>query len=200
MKKILLLILEGAELMEIAPFTDVFGWNNILKKEQITLVTAGFEREIRCCWNLSLIPELILTSQDGTADSYKNFDALIIPGGFGKSGYFKNLNNPLLGEIINHFNRSDKLILGICTGSILLGEYGALKNRKATTYLMENRRYFNQLETFGAVPIFEDFVIDGNLVTTSAPGSGLKSAFELLTILSSRENSAQVKREMGFEF
>ena len=41
MKKILVLVSQGSELMEIAPFTDIFGWNNIVGCEKILVETCS---------------------------------------------------------------------------------------------------------------------------------------------------------------
>lgn len=204
MKKIGLLILSGAELLEIAPFTDVFGWGNTLKKTDIKIVSLGFSREIQCAWGVKISPEIVLNektiSHELGKEFLKEFSGIIIPGGFGSSGYFKNLENPLLKEFIQHFISENKIILGVCTGSLILGELGFLKNRKATTYLSESGRYFSQLNKFGAIPLSEEIVRDENIITTSAPASALKSAFLLLEILSGKNSSQLIKKEMGFEF
>lgn len=200
MKKIALLILEGAELLEIAPFTDVFGWGNTLKKSDISIVSLGFSQEICCSWNIKISPEIVLNESTSFAEFGKNFFGIIIPGGFGSWGYFRNLKNPLLKELIQHFISEKKIVLGVCTGSLILGELGFLKNIKSTTYLSEGGRYFSQLEKFGALPIPKEIVQDENIITTSAPASGLKSAFLLLEILSGRDSAQIIKKEMGFEF
>lgn len=200
MKKIALLILPGAELLEIAPFTDVFGWGKTLKKTDIELISVGFSKEIQCCWNIQIAPQLCLDENLNFSDFAENFSGIIIPGGFGSSGYFKNLQNPLLKKLIQQFILQNKIILGVCTGSLLLGELGFLKNRKATTYLSEGGRYFSQLEKLGAYPVYEEIVQDENIITTSAPASALKSAFFLMELLSGKDSALLIKKEMGFEF
>ena len=44
-------------------------------------------------------------------------------------------------EIVQSFYEKNKIVVGICTGVISLGEAGILKERKATTYLYDNNRY-----------------------------------------------------------
>lgn len=204
MKKIALLILPGAELLEIAPFTDVFGWGNTLKKSDVEIVSFGFSKEIMCSWNVKISPEVVIDEKIVSSHLKEkfsdDFSGIIIPGGFGSSGYFKNLENPLLREFIQHFISEEKIVLGICTGSVLLGELGFLKNRKATTYLSESGRYFSQLEKIGAIPISQEIVCDKNIITTSSPASALKSAFLLLEILSGKDSAILIKKEMGFVF
>ena len=57
MKKIAVFLFEGAELFEIASFTDIFGWNNVvgLKKfRDIKLETISYKESIKCTWGGSL--------------------------------------------------------------------------------------------------------------------------------------------------
>ena len=51
MKQILLLLLKGAELWEIAAFTDIFGWNQICGEKGWRLVTAGPDLESQQTFN-----------------------------------------------------------------------------------------------------------------------------------------------------
>lgn len=101
-------------------------------------------------------------------------------------------------SIIQHFHNNNKIILGVCTGVISLGESGILKNKRATTYLLDNDRYFKQLSNYGAIPVREEIVIDDNIITSSAPKNALETAFILLEKLTSKENMENVKYNMGF--
>ena len=85
------------------------------------------------------------------------------------------------------------------TGAIALGEAGILKGRKATTYLLDNKRYFNQLFKFNAVPIEKIFVQDENIFTTANPQSALLMGFKLLEILTSKKNAENVAFNMGYK-
>lgn len=195
MKKILLLISEGAEILEIAPFIDIFGWNNIVGKKNIILKTAGLHRIISNTWNLKILPEINLKESGIVVDEY---EALIIPGGFGFKGYFEDMNKMEFKDIIKKFVDKDKFVIGICTGVIPLGEAGVLKNRKATTYLYDNDRYFNQLIKYGATPLREEIVIDNKIITCSAPKNAIEVGFLLLNLLTDEENMKKVKYNMGF--
>ena len=59
-----------------------------------------------------------------------NFDILLIPGGKGTRKLISNKS--VLSWIYNR--RNTKLIISICTGSLLLAASGLLKNKKATTH------------------------------------------------------------------
>ena len=152
MKNILLLISQGVEILEVSPFIDVFGWNMIVGKKDTFLTTCSFHDIINCTWNIKILPEVNLKD---TKLNLEIYDTLVIPGGFGKAGFFNDMKTTEFQNIIKYFHSQDKIILGVCTGVIALGESGILKNRKATTYLLDNDRYFRQLLNFGPyIPIY----------------------------------------------
>ena len=195
MKKILLIISQGTELLEIAPFTDIFGWNGVVGKKNTILKTAGFHNVISNTWNLKTLPEINLENENLDIDSY---DALVIPGGFGFKGFFEDMKKVEFQNLIKEFVKKNKFVVAICTGVIPLGEAGVLKNVKATTYLLDNNRYFNQLQKYGAIPIREEIVRDGNIITCSGPKNAIEVGFLLLSLLTDEENMKKVKYNMGF--
>ncbi|MGF6906487.1 DJ-1/PfpI family protein [Fusobacterium sp. PH5-44] len=194
MKKILLLLLSGCESMEFSPFIDIFGWNEIVGDKNIQVNTCAFGDTINTSWDLLISPKINLSKEKIDINDYY---AMVIPGGFGKYNYFHNLNNNILEDILINFQKHNKLIIGICTGAIILGHYKILNNKKATTYTMDNDRYFRQLINYNAIPVRENIVIDENIITSSNPASSVKVALYLLELLSSKENMEIVKKNMG---
>lgn len=197
MKKFLLFISNGSEMLEISPFIDIFGWNKIVgdKKEKIDIVTISYENFVNATWNLILKAELKFNEDI----MYENeYDGIIIPGGFGNAGYFRDIKEERFQKLLKKFYEKDKLIIGICTGAIALGEAGILKGKKATTYFLDNKRYFNQLEKFGAIPVMETIVQDENIYTTANPESALIMGFKLLEKVTSKENMEKVAFNMGY--
>lgn len=195
MKKILILISQGVEILEVSPFIDIFGWNMVVGKKNTTTTTTSIHDIIYCTWNLKIFPQLNLKKESIDLEEY---DALVIPGGFGKAGFFNDMKNSIFKNVIQHFNEKNKIIVGVCTGVIPLGEAGILKGRKATTYLLDNERYFSQLEKYDAIPIREEIVEDKNLITCSGPKNALETAFLLLEKFSDKENCNIVKKNMCF--
>ena len=195
MKKILILISQGVEILEVSPFIDIFGWNMVVGKKNTITTTVSIHDIIYCTWNLKIFPQLNLKKENIDLEEY---DALVIPGGFGKAGFFNDMKDSIFKNIIQHFNEKNKIIVGVCTGVIPLGEAGILKGRKATTYLLDNERYFSQLEKYRAIPIREEIVEDENLITCSGPKNALETAFLLLEKFSDKENCNIVKKNMCF--
>lgn len=195
MKKILILISQGVEILEVSPFVDIFGWNMVVGKKNTITTTVSIHDIIYCTWNLKIFPQLNLKKENIDLEEY---DALVIPGGFGKAGFFNDMKDSIFKNIIQHFNEKNKIIVGVCTGVIPLGEAGILKGRRATTYLLDNERYFSQLEKYRAIPIREEIVEDENLITCSGPKNALETAFLLLEKFSDKENCNIVKKNMCF--
>ena len=197
MKKIAIFLFEGAELFEIASFTDIFGWNNVvgLKKiRDIKLETISYKESIKCTWGGSLKVEKIIT-EDNVEDFF-DYDVIVIPGGFGKANFFKDNDNEIFKKLIKYFSENNKIIVAICSAVINLLETTYIKDKKVTTYLLDNKRYFNQLKNYNIIPVEEEIVIDDNLFTCSGPGNALEMSFKLLEKLTSSENLEIVKKNM----
>ena len=197
MKKIAVFLFEGAELFEIASFTDVFGWNNIVGLKEfrdIKVETISYRESIKCTWGGELRAEKIIT-EDNVEDFF-DYDVLIIPGGFGKANFFKDKNNKIFKKLIKYFFENNKIIVAICSAVINLLESTYIRGKKVTTYLLDNKRYFNQLKNYNVIPIEEEIVEDNNLFTCSGPGNALELSFRLLEKLTSNENVNIIKDNM----
>ena len=200
MKKIAIFLFEGAELFEIASFTDVFGWNNIVGLKEfrdIKVETISYKESIKCTWGGELRVEKIIA--ENNVEDFFDYDVLIIPGGFGKANFFEEKNNKIFKKLIKHFSENNKIIVAICSAVINLLESTYIRGKKVTTYLLDNKRYFNQLKNYNVIPIEEEIVEDNNLFTCSGPGNALELSFRLLEKLSSKKNLEIVKKNMFFK-
>ena len=197
MKKTAIFLFEGAELFEIASFTDIFGWNNVVGLKEfrdIKVETISYKESIKCTWGGELRAEKIIT-EDNVEDFF-DYDALIIPGGFGKANFFKDKDNEIFKKLIKYFSENNKIIVAICSAVINLLESTYIKDKKVTTYLLDDKRYFNQLKNYNVIPVEEEIVIDNNLFTCSGPGNALDLSFRLLEKLTSKENVKIIQNNM----
>ena len=119
---------------------------------------------------MSLIPT-------ATLESCPQLDLICVPGGPGM--------NPLLNDepVLDFIRRQApgaRYVTAVCTGALVLGAAGLLRGRRATTHWTAHE----MLAAFGAIPVKERFVIDGNLITGGGVTAGidfaLKVAAELL--------------------
>lgn len=197
MKKIAIFLFEGAELFEIASFTDMFGWNNVVGLKEfrdIKVETISYKESIKCTWGGELKTEKVITEEN--IEKFFDYDVLIIPGGFGKTNFFKDKDNEIFKKLIKYFSENNKIIVAICSAVINLLESTYIKNKRVTTYLLDNKRYFNQLKNYNIIPVEEEIVIDNNLFTCSGPGNALELSFRLLEKLTSNENVNIIKDNM----
>ncbi|PGV60401.1 DJ-1 family protein [Bacillus cereus] len=193
MKKILLLLADGFEAVEASVFTDVLGWNKWEGDGSTEVVTVGLRNKLTCTWNFTVIPEK--TVDDIQLDE---FDALAIPGGFEEAGFYRDAYSRGFLNVIQHFYAKHKPIASICVASLALGKSGILTDKKATTYSHPTSKRKEQLKNFGAIVQNDLIVQDGNIITSSNPGTAFDVAFLLLEKLTSKKNAKHVKDLMGF--
>ena len=197
MKRIAIFLFEGAELFEIASFTDVFGWNNVVGLKEfrdIKVETISYKESIKCTWGGELKVEKIIT--ENNIENFYEYDGLVIPGGFGKANFFKDNDNKIFKKLIKYFSENNKIIVAICSAVINLLETTYIKDKKVTTYLLDNKRYFNQLKNYNIIPVEEEIVMDNNLLTCSGPGNALELSFRVLEKLTSKENVKIIQNNM----
>ncbi|MFB0508189.1 MAG: DJ-1/PfpI family protein [Thermodesulfobacteriota bacterium] len=193
MKRVLLFLANGFEAYEAGVFTDVLGWSRAFGDIPVEVTTTGRHRKLKCTWNLTVIPELQIDEVNAG-----DYDALAIPGGFEKAGFYEDAYHEDFLTLIRTFDEEKKIIASVCVGALPLGKSGILKGRKATTYHFLNGMRRKQLGEFGADLLDQHLVVDENIITSSAPAAALDVAFKLLEMLTSKKNCEKVKRWMGF--
>jgi 4-methyl-5(b-hydroxyethyl)-thiazole monophosphate biosynthesis len=192
-KKILLFLAQGFEEYEASVFTDVIGWSRVYGNKPVNLVTTGLRPEIKCTWNFIVRPEL-----EFEKINVQEFDALAIPGGFEKAGYYQDAYDERFLNLIREFDKQGKIIASICVAALPIGKSGVLKGRKATTYDLLDGVRRKQLADFGAEVQDESIVIDKNIITSTGPSTAIDVAFILLEMLTDKENVKVVKKYMRF--
>ncbi|WLG98855.1 DJ-1/PfpI family protein [Pseudomonas beijingensis] len=193
MKKVLMLLANGVEPLEMAAFTDILGWADLLGDEKIELVMAGLRPEIISTFGITIRPNRMLVDLD-----LDEFDALALPGGFEPSGFYEEaLSEPYLAAI-KHFINAQKIVASVCVSSLSLGRAGVLKEKKATIYHQVGGRRKQQLVDTGAVFIDQPIVRDGNIITSTGPGTASEVAFLLIEMLTNQINAGTIRRIMRF--
>ena len=69
-----------------------------------------------------------------------------------------------------------KYVSSVCSGSLILGTAGLLKGRKATSHWT----VVDSLAQFGAIPVRQRVVEDGNVITAAGVSSGLDLGLTLV--------------------
>jgi len=193
-KKVLLFLSEGFEAYEASAFIDVIGWSRETGFEPVELVTTGFRSEYKCYWNLIAKPEMAFEQVN-----VEEFAALAIPGGSPSAGFFEDTFDERFLNLIREFDRQNKPIASICVAALPIGKSGVLKDRKATTWdLNDTSDRRKELAEFGVIVLDQHLVVDNNIITCTGPAPSLDVAFTLLEKLTSIENVTRVKRNMRF--
>lgn len=193
MKKVLMLFCKGTEISEAAAFYDVLGWANDSGNTPIQAVVVGTTPEVRCTFGLTLRSDRLLKE---IVD--EDFDALAIPGGFQEFGFYEDAYSEQISHLIRNFDARKKPIAAICVGALAIGRSGVLAGRKATTYHLGDGLRRNQLAGFNVTVVDEKVVRDGNIVTSTSPATAMEVAFQLLEMITSRDNADRIRHLMGF--
>jgi 4-methyl-5(b-hydroxyethyl)-thiazole monophosphate biosynthesis len=114
-----------------------------------------------------------------------DLDAVIIPGGL--PGAENVANSPPAIQLVQKLNTRGKLIAAICAApAFVLEKAGVLKGKKATCYPGHEIRFHDALFSN------ERVVVDGNIVTSRAPGTASEFAIKLVELLVGKEAAQQV--------
>lgn len=193
-KKVLVFLAKAFETMEFCVFIDILGWARVDYGHNLLVDTCGFTEKVISTFNIPVTVDK--TIGEINVDEY---DALAIPGGFEEFGFYEEAYNERFLELIKEFDAKGKIIATVCTGALPLGKSGVLKNRKATTYHLNNGYRQKELKGFGVNVVNQRIVVDGNIITSYCPETAPSVAFELLKMLTSEEDMSVIKKAMGFE-
>lgn len=92
----------------------------------------------------------------------KNFDAVIIPGGYSPDHMRRH---PSMVDLVREAAKAGKVVAAICHGGWMLCSAGVVKGKKATCYFSIK----DDLVNAGAEYVDEEVVRDGNLITSRFP-------------------------------
>ena len=111
-------------------------------------------------------------------------DAVILPGGMPGASNLDacSFTDTAIDAVLKRSGR----IAAICAAPFILGKRGLLKGKKCVCY----PGFEDQLE--GGIITDDPFVTDGNITTAKGMGAAYGFAFELLTLLKSKEESDRV--------
>ena len=119
-------------------------------------------------------------------------DLVLVPGGGGI--------NPLLedAEVLSFLRRvaaEARWVVGVCTGSLVLGAAGLLAGRRATSHWMSR----DLLRQFGAEPVAARVVADGNLVTGGGVTAGIDVALTVAATIAGRPAAEAIQLAIEYD-
>ena len=128
---------------------------------------------VRDLRGLRLTPDAVLTEAP-------QLDLLHVPGGFGQEALMDDEN--VLGWIREQA-AGVRCLFSVCTGALICGAAGLLNGRRATTHWAS----MHLLPFFGAIPVDERVVTDGNIVCAAGVTAGIDGALRVAADLRGAE-------------
>lgn len=128
--------------------------------------TATTVRDVR---GLRLIPDAAYTEAP-------QLDVLHVPGGFGQEAL---MENAAVLAWLRTQAAGVRCLFSVCTGALICGAAGLFKGRRATTHWAS----MHLLPYFGAEPVDERVVVDGNIVCAAGVTAGIDGALRVAAAL-----------------
>jgi transcriptional regulator GlxA family with amidase domain len=129
---------------------------------------------------------------EATYDDLTRPDVVVVPGG---PGTVEALGDQALLGWITEASRHARWTTSVCSGSFLLGAAGLLAGRRATSHW----GWLDQLATFGAVPVSERIVDEGDVVTAAGVSAGIDMALFLLGRAAGDRTAQAVQLAMEYD-
>lgn len=114
------------------------------------------------------------------ADVPAGLDVLFMPGG--TQGTLAIMKRPDVLEWIKERAAGTKYVTSVCTGSMILAKAGLLSGKRATSHWATR----HILADYGAIPVNERVVADGNILTGAGVSAGIDFAITLVEQLRGR--------------
>ena len=137
-----------------------------LKEEGFKVDIATKDKKLvngRLNFPLELIIRYYGNHVDATKLNAKDYDIVLIPGGFEAPDRMRQV--PEILKFIQQMNRQKKIVSAFCHGPWVLISAGILKGKKATCYVGIK----DDLKNAGAKYVDQPAVIDGNIITARHP-------------------------------
>lgn len=133
----------------------------------------------------------LLLAPDAVLAEAPKLDVLHVPGGFGQEAVMDD--EEVLGWVRRHAEGA-VCVFSVCTGALICGAAGLLKGRRATTHWAA----FDVLPFFGAVPVDERVVSDGNMVFAAGVTAGIDGALRVAADLRGVEAAQSIQLYMQY--
>ena len=133
---------------------------------------------------------LILTPEKTFAD-VPPLDLLVVPGGPGQE---ELMEDAAVLSFLQKQAAGARCVFSVCTGALICGAAGLLKGKRATTHWGS----FSLLKYFGAIPVNERVVVDGQLITAAGVTAGIDGALTVAARLRGDQVAQEI--QLGIEY
>jgi len=127
-----------------------------------------------------------------TYDTCPPLDIVVVPGGPGQQDL---MEDEAALSFLRRQAAGAEYVTSVCTGSLVLAAAGLLKGKRATSHWAA----VEHLALMGAVPVREQVVVDGNIVTGAGVTSGIDFALRLAAILAGEQVAREIQLQIEYE-
>jgi cyclohexyl-isocyanide hydratase len=125
-------------------------------------------------------------------DEVRSLDLLCVPGGPGTGALLADGDTL---EFLRRMAAQARFVTSVCTGALVLGAAGLLEGRRATTHWMS----LDLLAPFGATPVPERVVRDGNLFTGGGVTAGIDFALTVVAEVAGQEVAQRIQLMIEYD-
>ena len=140
---------------------------------------------VRSDHGLALVPTT-------TFDEVETLDLICVPGGPGVGTLLEDAHTL---AFLRRVARHARYVTSVCTGALVLGAAGLLDGRRATTHWMS----LELLAAFGATPVAERVVRDGNVITGGGVTAGIDFALTVAAEVAGREAAERIQLAIEYD-
>lgn len=176
MKKVLIPIAQGFEEIEALAVVD------IMRRAGIEILMAGTtDGPIEGRNKIKVLTDVSL---DSVKD--EDFDMIVLPGGAVGTENLKN--DRRVKEIVERLYKKGKFTTAICAAPTVLSAIGITEGKSVTSHP-------GVRDTFKKEKVSDErVVVDGNIVTSQAPGTAIEFAFKLVELLMGKDKALEVNK------
>jgi cyclohexyl-isocyanide hydratase len=118
-------------------------------------------------------------------------DIVCVPGGGGMNALLTDAET--LAFLRKQAEKA-RYVTSVCTGALVLGAAGLLKGRRAATHWMS----MEFLPAFGAIPVEERVVVDGNVITGGGVTAGIDFGLRVVAEIAGEDAARTI--QLGIEY
>jgi len=127
-----------------------------------------------------------------TYETCPPLDIVMVPGGPGQQDL---MEDEAALSFLRRQAAEAEYVTSVCTGSLVLAAAGLLKGRRATSHWAA----VEHLALMGAIPVRDQVVVDGNVVTGAGVTSGIDFALRLAAILAGETVAREIQLQIEYE-
>ncbi len=122
---------------------------------------------------------------------YGELDMAVLPGGMPGTLHLKEHDG--VKKVLEQYHAEKKYIAAICAAPSVLGKYGILKGRKATSY----PGFEEALE--GAIYLYDEVVADDFVITSRGMGTAIAFSLKLIEKLTDTQKAQEIGESIIYQ-